>query len=227
MSGPAIEMPSSAGAPNHRHPQADRPELPVSAAGLPKQQPSQHSLYGDIAEAIRGSENAAFVPTGRAAGPGGHSSSGRWWLLASWCCKHRKRFCNVARMLQSPVRVHHWLERKGGASPSAATTPPNGKAGLDAPVEPSQRSTEYPGRPTTPPGGPAGSAARRRSATDREQRGSAPGAVALPTGATIGEGDLSRVGDSDFFAADTSTLRSGIRCLWSGVDHAMSIFAVG
>src|ERR1019366_1360193 len=72
-----------------------------------------------------------------------------------------------------------------------------------------------------------GLAARRGSAADCEQRGAAFGAVALPAGTTIGEGDLPRIGDGDPLAADTSTLRSGLRQLWSRVDHAVSIFAWG
>jgi hypothetical protein len=51
--------------------------------------------------------------------------------------------------------------------------------------------------------------ARWRSTTDREQRRGALGAVALPAGPTIREGDLLRVGDRDLFAADAPALGPG------------------
>lgn len=56
--------------------------------------------------------------------------------------------------------------------------------------------------------------AGRRSATNREQRCAALGAVALPAGTTIGQGHLPRVGDGDLLAADASALWLGFRCLW-------------
>lgn len=56
--------------------------------------------------------------------------------------------------------------------------------------------------------------AGRRSATNREQRCAALGAVALPAGTTVGQGHLPRVGDGDLFAADASALWVGLRCLW-------------
>jgi hypothetical protein len=54
----------------------------------------------------------------------------------------------------------------------------------------------------------------RRSATNREQRCAALGAVALPAGTTVGQGHLPRVGDGDLLAADASALWVGFRCLW-------------
>jgi hypothetical protein len=61
--------------------------------------------------------------------------------------------------------------------------------------------------------------AARRFAADREQRGAALGAVALPAGTTVGQGHLPRVGDVDLFAADAPGLRPG--CLrFSGVPRA-------
>jgi hypothetical protein len=56
--------------------------------------------------------------------------------------------------------------------------------------------------------------AGRRSATNREQRCAAFGAVALPAGTTIGQGHLPRVGDGDLLPADASALWLGFRCLW-------------
>jgi hypothetical protein len=56
--------------------------------------------------------------------------------------------------------------------------------------------------------------AGRRSATNREQRCAALGAVALPAGTTVWQGHLPRVGDGDLFAADASALWVGLRCLW-------------
>jgi hypothetical protein len=56
--------------------------------------------------------------------------------------------------------------------------------------------------------------AGRRSATNREQRCAALGAVALPAGTTIGQGHLPRVGDGDLLPADASALWLGFRCLW-------------
>jgi hypothetical protein len=53
-----------------------------------------------------------------------------------------------------------------------------------------------------------------RSATNREQRCAALGAVALPAGTTVGQGHLARVGDGDLFAADASALWVGLRSLW-------------
>ena len=55
--------------------------------------------------------------------------------------------------------------------------------------------------------------AGRRSATNREQRCAALGAVALPAGTTIGQGHLPRVGDGDLLPADASALWLGFRCL--------------
>ncbi len=55
-------------------------------------------------------------------------------------------------------------------------------------------------------------AARPRPATNREQRRAALGAVALPTGPTVGQGYLVCVGDRDLLAADASTLGGGILC---------------
>jgi hypothetical protein len=54
--------------------------------------------------------------------------------------------------------------------------------------------------------------AARRFAADREQRGAALGAVALPAGTTVGQGHLPRVGDVDLFAADAPGLRPGCLC---------------
>jgi Transposase IS116/IS110/IS902 family len=54
--------------------------------------------------------------------------------------------------------------------------------------------------------------AARRFAADREQRGAALGAVALPAGTTVGQGHLPRVGDVDPFAADAPGLRPGCLC---------------
>jgi|HubBroStandDraft_6_1064221.scaffolds.fasta_scaffold35780_2 hypothetical protein len=59
-----------------------------------------------------------------------------------------------------------------------------------------------------------GDSAGRRSATNREQRCPALGAVALPAGTTVGQGHLPRVGDGDLLAADTSALWLGFRSLW-------------
>ena len=59
-----------------------------------------------------------------------------------------------------------------------------------------------------------GDSAGRRSATNREQRCVALGAVALPAGTTVGQGHLPRVGDGDLLAADASALWLGLRCLW-------------
>ena len=59
-----------------------------------------------------------------------------------------------------------------------------------------------------------GDSAGRRSATNREQRCVALGAVALPAGTTVGQGHLPRVGDGDLLAADASALWLGFRCLW-------------
>ena len=56
--------------------------------------------------------------------------------------------------------------------------------------------------------------AGRRSATNREQRCAALGAVALPAGTTVGQGHFPRVGDGDLLAADASALWLGFRCLW-------------
>jgi hypothetical protein len=63
-------------------------------------------------------------------------------------------------------------------------------------------------------------AARARSATARKQRSAAPGTVALPTGATVGQRYLVCVGNSDLLAADASTPRPGIRCGRVRVGHA-------
>jgi hypothetical protein len=54
----------------------------------------------------------------------------------------------------------------------------------------------------------------RRSATNREQRCAALGAVALPAGTTVRQGHLPRVGDGDLLAADASAMWGGFRCLW-------------
>lgn len=59
-----------------------------------------------------------------------------------------------------------------------------------------------------------GDSAGRRSATNREQRCAALGAVALPAGTTVGQSHLPRVGDRDLLAADTSALWAGLRRLW-------------
>jgi hypothetical protein len=59
-----------------------------------------------------------------------------------------------------------------------------------------------------------GDSAGRRSATNREQRCAALGAVALPAGTTVGQRHLPRVGDRDLLAADTSALWAGLRRLW-------------
>lgn len=59
-----------------------------------------------------------------------------------------------------------------------------------------------------------GDSAGRRSATNREQRCVALGAVALPAGTTVGQGHVPRVGDGDLLAADASALWLGFRCLW-------------
>lgn len=59
-----------------------------------------------------------------------------------------------------------------------------------------------------------GDSAGRRSATNREQRCAALGAVALPAGPTVGQRHLPRVGDRDLLAADTSALWAGVRPLW-------------
>src|SRR5215211_1419449 len=58
-----------------------------------------------------------------------------------------------------------------------------------------------------------GASAARRFAADREQRGAALGAVALPAGTTVGQGHLARVDDGDLFAADAPGLRAGVLCL--------------
>jgi hypothetical protein len=60
---------------------------------------------------------------------------------------------------------------------------------------------------------PGPSAARRFASADREQRGAALGAAALPAGTTVGQGHLPRVGDGDLLAADAPGLRAGILCL--------------
>ncbi len=59
-----------------------------------------------------------------------------------------------------------------------------------------------------------GDSAGRRSATNREQRCAALGAVALPAGTTVGQSHLPRIGDRDLLAADTSALWAGLRRLW-------------
>jgi hypothetical protein len=56
--------------------------------------------------------------------------------------------------------------------------------------------------------------AGRGSATNREQRCAALGAVALPAGTTVGQGHLPRVGDGDPFAADASGVWVGLRRVW-------------
>jgi len=58
-----------------------------------------------------------------------------------------------------------------------------------------------------------GDSAGRRSASNREQRCAALGAVAVPAGATVWQGHLTRVGDGDLFAADASALWVGLRRL--------------
>ena len=58
-----------------------------------------------------------------------------------------------------------------------------------------------------------GASAACRFAADREQRGAALGAAALPAGTTVGQGHLPRVGDGDLLAADAPGLRAGILCL--------------
>jgi hypothetical protein len=59
-----------------------------------------------------------------------------------------------------------------------------------------------------------GDSAGGRSATNREQRCAALGAVALPAGTTVGQRHLPRVGDRDLLAADTSALWAGFRRFW-------------
>jgi hypothetical protein len=61
------------------------------------------------------------------------------------------------------------------------------------------------------PRDPAELLARPSPPPDRKQRRATLGAVALPTGPTIGQSYLARVSNRDLRAADTAALRSGIR----------------
>ena len=69
------------------------------------------------------------------------------------------------------------------------------------------RSVAAPGQSRRPR---RGASAARRFAADREQRGTALGAVALPAGTTVGQGHFPGVGDGDLLAADTPGLRAGV-----------------
>jgi len=64
--------------------------------------------------------------------------------------------------------------------------------------------------PKTRCGLSSGGSAAWRSAPNREQRGPALRAVALPAGTTVGQGHLPRVGDRYLLAADAPALRAGV-----------------
>jgi hypothetical protein len=133
----------------------------------------------------------------------GSPRCGRLERTAAWHQKRRRR----------------WLARRGRSALAAEACDCELQ---NAQFVPQQQSARH------PPGLSQNGALRRphhmrpqlpdsggcRSATNREQRCAALGAVALPAGTTVWQGHLPRVGDGDLFAADASALWVGLRCLW-------------
>ena len=66
---------------------------------------------------------------------------------------------------------------------------------------------------------PLGLAVRAGSATDREQRSAAFGAVARPARPAVGEGDRLGVRDDDLLAAYAATPRFGVPSLRAWINH--------